>query len=82
MGTYSVPITRFEAVGPTSQRYPFTYPFSNRALLLYYGHPQKSATFVLDFVNDAEEIVKAFAPFYEEARAAPTDPNELFDARE
>jgi len=44
-------------------------------------HSEKASTFVLDFVNDADEIVKAFAPFYEEARAAPTDPNELFDAR-
>ncbi len=44
-------------------------------------HPEKTSTFVLDFVNDADDIVREFAHFYEEARAAPTDPNELFDAR-
>jgi len=29
-------------------------------------HPQKEGTFVLDFVNDAEEIVASFKPYYEQ----------------
>ena len=45
-------------------------------------HPQKDDTFVLDFVNSAEEIRAAFKPWYEETRALPTDPNELYSARE
>ncbi|HEV2773289.1 MAG TPA: DEAD/DEAH box helicase family protein [Thermoleophilaceae bacterium] len=45
-------------------------------------HPQKDDTFVLDFVNSAEDIRAAFKPWYEETRALPTDPNELFSARE
>lgn len=28
-------------------------------------HPGKNNTFILDFVNEAEEIQKAFQPFYE-----------------
>ncbi|MFN8133127.1 MAG: type I restriction endonuclease [Solirubrobacteraceae bacterium] len=42
--------------------------------------PGKDQTFVLDFANSAEEIHKAFEPYYEEAQATPTDPNVLFDA--
>ena len=38
----------------------------------------KEDTFVLDFVNDAEDIQKAFAPFYNETVASPTDPNILY----
>ena len=38
----------------------------------------KEDTFVLDFVNDAEDIQKAFAPFYNETVAAPTDPNIMY----
>ena len=45
-------------------------------------HPQKDDTFVLDFVNSAEEIRAAFKPWYEETRALPTDPNELYSARD
>ncbi|MCW2916229.1 MAG: type restriction endonuclease subunit [Actinomycetia bacterium] len=44
-------------------------------------HPLKSDTFVLDFRNDAEEIVKAFEPYYGETVAPPTDPNLLWDTR-
>jgi type I restriction enzyme R subunit len=44
-------------------------------------HPDKTTTFVLDFTNDAEEIQRAFEPYYETTLAAPTDPNTLFDAR-
>ncbi len=43
-------------------------------------HPDKEDTFVLDFVNDAEQIQRAFAPYYDAAIAVPTDPNELYDA--
>jgi type I restriction enzyme R subunit len=41
-------------------------------------HPGKADTFVLDFANSAEEIQDAFAPFFEESTAAPTDPNLLY----
>ncbi len=43
-------------------------------------HPQKSDTMVLDFANDAQEIEKAFAPYYEKTLLdEPTDPNKLYD---
>jgi type I restriction enzyme R subunit len=45
-------------------------------------HPDKEDAFVLDFVNSAEEIRTAFRPWYEETSALPTDPNELYSARE
>jgi type I restriction enzyme R subunit len=41
----------------------------------------KESTFVLDFRNDAEEITKAFEPYYGRTVAPPTDPNLLFDTR-
>jgi type I restriction enzyme R subunit len=44
-------------------------------------HPLKSDTFVLDFRNDAEDIQKAFEPYYGKTVAAPTDPNILWDTR-
>jgi type I restriction enzyme R subunit len=44
-------------------------------------HPLKSDTFVLDFRNGAEEIQKAFEPYYGKTVAAPTDPNVLWDTR-
>ncbi len=44
-------------------------------------HPLKADTFVLDFRNDAEEIQKAFEPYYGKTVAAPTDPNVLWDTR-
>ena len=40
-------------------------------------HPDKSDTFVLDFINDSETIQEAFRPYYQETHAAPTDPNIL-----
>ncbi len=43
-------------------------------------HPEKADTFVLDFENEAEEIQRAFAPYYDASVAAPSDPNELYDA--
>jgi hypothetical protein len=33
---------------------------------------------VLDFANKAEDIQEAFAPFFEQSSAAPTDPNLLY----
>jgi type I site-specific restriction-modification system R (restriction) subunit len=43
-------------------------------------HPDKEETFVLDFVNDADEIQRAFAPYYDVSVAVPSDPNEVYDA--
>jgi type I restriction enzyme R subunit len=41
-------------------------------------YPGKSDTFVLDFVNDAEEIREAFQPFYEQTTVSETaDPYQL-----
>ncbi len=45
-------------------------------------HPLKSETFVLDFRNDGDEIVKAFDPYYGRTVAPPTDPNLLWDTRQ
>ena len=39
----------------------------------------KSDTFVLDFVNDAQDILEAFEPFFAQTTASPTDPNILFN---
>jgi type I restriction enzyme R subunit len=44
-------------------------------------HPGKEDTFVLDFVNSAEEMRTAFEPWYEETAALATDPNELYSAQ-
>lgn len=44
-------------------------------------HPLKSDTFVLDFRNDTDDIVKAFEPYYGRTVAPPTDPNLLADTR-
>ncbi len=41
----------------------------------------KSDTFVLDFRNDTDDIVKAFEPYYGRTVAPPTDPNLLYDMR-
>jgi len=43
-------------------------------------HPEKDDTFILDFVNEAEQVQQGFAPYYDASVAAPTDPNELYDA--
>ena len=45
-------------------------------------HPDKEDTFVLDFVNDAEEIQEAFRPYYEETTSVPTDPNILYNLQQ
>jgi type I restriction enzyme R subunit len=41
--------------------------------------PLKDDTFVLDFRNDGEDIVRAFEPYYGQTVAPPTDPNLLYD---
>ena len=46
------------------------------------AHPGKDTTYVLDFVNDAEEILAAFKTYYETAEVADvTDPNLVFNLR-
>jgi type I restriction enzyme R subunit len=45
-------------------------------------YPGKDTTYVLDFVNDPEEILKAFKAYYETARLSDiTDPNQILDLR-
>jgi len=43
-------------------------------------HSEKTSTFVLDFRNDADDIRNAFAPWYVQTEAPPTDPNLMYDA--
>lgn len=44
--------------------------------------PGKEDTFILDFVNDPEEIVSSFQPYYEETiLSESTDPNKLYDLK-
>jgi type I restriction enzyme R subunit len=45
-------------------------------------HPAKEDTFILDFVNDADDIQEAFRPYYQETKAAPTDPNILYSLQQ
>ncbi|GAB3351497.1 type I restriction endonuclease subunit R [Modestobacter lapidis] len=42
-------------------------------------HPGKEDTFILDFVNTAEEMREQFAPFYESSWTEETDPNLLYN---
>ena len=42
-------------------------------------YPGKDGTFVLDFRNEAEDIREAFAPWYVQTVAPPTDPHLLYD---
>jgi len=45
-------------------------------------HPQKKSTMVLDFANEAEEIRKAFEPYYETTLLSEeTDPNLLYEVQ-
>lgn len=44
-------------------------------------HTDKDGTFVLDFVNDAQDIADAFEPYYGKTVAPPSDPNLLYDTR-
>lgn len=42
--------------------------------------PGKEDTFILDFVNNREDILKAFQPYYEQTQLTDTvDPNKLYD---
>ncbi len=46
------------------------------------AHPGKDTTFVLDFVNDPEEVLAAFKTYHTTAElAATTDPNLVFNLR-
>ncbi|MEB8522992.1 type I restriction endonuclease subunit R, partial [Acidithiobacillus ferriphilus] len=46
------------------------------------AYPGKDTTYVLDFVNDAEEVLKAFKMYYSTATlSATTDPNLVFNLR-
>ncbi len=43
-------------------------------------YPGKTETFVLDFVNEPEEILNAFAPYYQTAElASVSDPNQIHE---
>ncbi len=45
-------------------------------------HPDKKDTCILDFANNAQEIIKAFEPYYKQSSLAePSDFNELFDLK-
>lgn len=45
-------------------------------------YPDKDATFVLDFVNDPDEILASFQPYYQTARlSGVSDPNLVHDLR-
>ena len=46
------------------------------------AYPGKDTTYVLDFVNDAEEVLEAFKMYYSTAAlSATTDPNLVFNLR-
>jgi len=46
------------------------------------AHPGKDTTYVLDFVNDPPEILKAFKTYFETAELeAVTDPHQVYDLR-
>jgi type I restriction enzyme R subunit len=46
-------------------------------------HPDKEETMVLDFANDADEIIEAFKPYYEATLLSEaTDPNLLYDLQQ
>jgi type I restriction enzyme R subunit len=43
-------------------------------------HPGKNKTYVLDFVNDPQEVLDAFLPYYRKATlTTTTDPNLIYD---
>jgi type I restriction enzyme R subunit len=46
------------------------------------AHPGKDTTYVLDFVNSSDDVLKAFQTYYETAALeATTDPNIVYDLR-
>ena len=47
------------------------------------SHPEKQDTFVLDFANTADDVAKAFKPYFENTiLGESTDPNKLFDLQD
>jgi type I restriction enzyme R subunit len=44
-------------------------------------HPLKESTFVLDFRNETDDVIKAFEQYHGCTVAPPTDPNILWDTR-
>lgn len=45
-------------------------------------YPGKEDTFILDFVNDKQEILDSFQPYYEQTTLTEsTDPNQLYDLK-
>ncbi|RQR51443.1 type I restriction endonuclease subunit R [Burkholderia sp. Bp9126] len=46
------------------------------------AHPGKDTTYILDFVNDAGDVLRAFKTYYETAELeATTDPHHVYDLR-
>lgn len=46
------------------------------------AHPGKDTTYIVDFVNDPAEVLKAFKTYYDSAElASTTDPNLVYDLR-
>lgn len=46
------------------------------------AHPGKDTTYILDFVNSSDEVLKAFQTYHETAELeSATDPNLIFDIR-
>lgn len=46
------------------------------------AHPGKDTTYVIDFVNDAEDVLEAFKTYYSTVQlAATTDPNLVYNLR-
>lgn len=46
------------------------------------AHPDKDTTYILDFVNEPAEVLKAFKTYYETAELeAVTDPHSVYDLR-
>ncbi len=45
-------------------------------------YPGKEDTFILDFVNETDDILKSFQPYYEQTTLTEsTDPNQLYDLK-
>jgi len=46
------------------------------------AHPGKDTTYILDFVNEPDEVLASFKPYYQTAELADvTDPNLVYDLR-
>ena len=44
------------------------------------AHPGKDTTYVLDFVNDAEEVLAAFKTYYDDGGAGRTSPTRTWSS--